>query len=233
MTFALFQHRLIESIRARLRNGEITERGFARRLGVSQPHIHNVLKGVRILTPRLADKMMCELGLTLLDLVEAHEMRAAGERMWLQQLDLMAVPLAAGRLGPAEEWPDFNAAREWVPLNRREVAGIADPLLIQLSPDPKSQWRITPNTLALVDKDDEARRNLVAGAWYIIRHGGDGAVAQAERKGERWQVGGLSVPAGRTQHLHLVQAKVVWVGEDPRVACRLSQRGRFLDTTSK
>lgn len=232
MTFAHFQHRLIESVRARLRNGEITERGFARRLGVSQPHIHNVLKGVRILTPRLADKMMLELGLSLLDLVEVHELRAAAERMWLQNLDLVAVPLAEGRLGPGEEWPDFNTAREWVPLNRHEIGGVADPVGVRLSPDPRLHWNISPNTLALVDKDEDARRDLSSGCWYVVQRAGEGGLGQAHCRNGRWQICGLAIPAGRSQHLSLVRAKVVWVGEDPRVGSRLSQRGRFLEATS-
>lgn len=232
MTFEHFQHRLIEAVRARLRNGEITERGFARRLGVSQPHIHNVLKGVRILTPRLADRMLGGLGITLLDLVELHEYRLATQRIWLDNLDLIPVPLAAGRVGPGEEWPDFNGASEWVPLNRHEIGGVTDPIGVRLGPDPLLKWTISPNTLALIDKDEEIRRELAAGSWYLVQRGGEGALGQARLKGGRWQVCGLTVPAGRSPHLSVVRGKVVWVGEDPRMAIRLSQRGRFLEATS-
>lgn len=48
-----------------VQNGEWTERGLARRLGVSQAHLHNVLKGRRRLTPELADVLMLELRITL------------------------------------------------------------------------------------------------------------------------------------------------------------------------
>ena len=45
--FEILRNRLIENIRYRIRNGELTERGLARRTGISQPHLHNLLKGVR------------------------------------------------------------------------------------------------------------------------------------------------------------------------------------------
>ena len=45
MLFADVRNALTAVLRARVRNGELTERGLARLVGVSQPHIHNVLKG--------------------------------------------------------------------------------------------------------------------------------------------------------------------------------------------
>lgn len=232
MTFALFQDRLIDAVRARLRNGEITERGFARRIGVSQPHIHNVLKGVRILTPRLADLILAELEITILDLAEIHELRLAAERIWLDNLNLIAVPLADGRLGPGQGWPDLNCAQEWVPLNRHELNGVADPVAIHLIPEAQPEWSISANTLALVDRAEDARCQYSAGSWYVLRVGDDGAVGQARLRGSRWHISGNTVPLGKRQQLGLVKGRVIWVGEDPRFASRLSQRGLFLEATS-
>ena len=45
MLFSDARSSLVAVLRARVRNGELTERGLARLVGVSQPHIHNVLKG--------------------------------------------------------------------------------------------------------------------------------------------------------------------------------------------
>ena len=58
-------------------NGDFTERGLARILGVSQPQMHNVLKGARKLTPELADRLLARLGIDLLDLLEASEINRA------------------------------------------------------------------------------------------------------------------------------------------------------------
>jgi plasmid maintenance system antidote protein VapI len=70
-------HMLLDRLTARLgehvRNGETTERGLARRLGVSQPHLHHVLKGARDLHPKTADRILRKLGLSLLDLLSAQE----------------------------------------------------------------------------------------------------------------------------------------------------------------
>ena len=65
---------LLESLRGHLRtwirNGRLTERGLARRTGLSQSHIHNVLHGVRCLTPQTADVILNALGLSVTDLME-------------------------------------------------------------------------------------------------------------------------------------------------------------------
>ncbi|HWR51351.1 MAG TPA: hypothetical protein VN428_09610, partial [Bryobacteraceae bacterium] len=63
--------RVIEETRRRIRNGEATERGLARRAGLSQPHVHNVVKGVRVLSPASADRLMQALGFRLVDVMAA------------------------------------------------------------------------------------------------------------------------------------------------------------------
>ena len=82
-----------------VRNGKATERGLAIRSGVSQSHLHNVLKGARQMSPYLADKLLRELSLTVADLL-------AGVR---------AMP-PHPRKGPASElpmdrWRDRAASR--------------------------------------------------------------------------------------------------------------------------
>jgi hypothetical protein len=71
--FGVLRLRLREIINHRIGNGEFTERGFARLTGVSQPQIHNVLKGARGLSPRIADLMLAKLGISLLDLLTPEE----------------------------------------------------------------------------------------------------------------------------------------------------------------
>ena len=51
MDFRELQIRLVAVLKSRLKNGELSERRMAHLTGISQPHIHNVLKGVRILSP--------------------------------------------------------------------------------------------------------------------------------------------------------------------------------------
>jgi transcriptional regulator with XRE-family HTH domain len=63
-----FEHllaRLRTLLREKVRNGHLTERGMARSTGVSQPHLHNILKGIRTLPPELADQLLALAGVTL------------------------------------------------------------------------------------------------------------------------------------------------------------------------
>lgn len=70
MLFEDLLRSLRQELASRVRNGELTERGLARRVGISQAHMHNVLKGVRILTPEIADLLMSELNLSILSLLD-------------------------------------------------------------------------------------------------------------------------------------------------------------------
>jgi hypothetical protein len=68
------QRRLIAHLRALVRSGDATERGLARLTGVSQPHMHNVLKGKRLLSLEMADQILAQLHLDLLDFIEPGEL---------------------------------------------------------------------------------------------------------------------------------------------------------------
>ena len=91
---------LKSNLNGRIRNGELTERNLAKRIGMSQAHVHNVLKGARILTAEVADLLMLELNLTVGDLVSGEDLaarrRPPGRELRPIQLQrLPAVPKAA------------------------------------------------------------------------------------------------------------------------------------------
>ena len=73
--FAQLQIRLVGRLRDKVRSGETTERGVARVTGISQPHIHNVLKGKKLFSPEMSDTILAGLNLDLLDLLEPAELR--------------------------------------------------------------------------------------------------------------------------------------------------------------
>lgn len=75
MTFHDLQQRLLEELRQRVRSGAATERGLARHTGISQPHLHNVLKGKRRLSLMKADVILQSLQIDLLNLIEPEELR--------------------------------------------------------------------------------------------------------------------------------------------------------------
>lgn len=79
MNFWELERRMLADIRERVRRGDLTERGLARLAGVSQPHIHNVLKGKRDLSIETADAILSALGIDLLDLIDGCESRNRGD----------------------------------------------------------------------------------------------------------------------------------------------------------
>jgi hypothetical protein len=70
MIFQDLHARLIDYLNDCLRSGQLTERGVAKRAGISQPHLHNVLKAKRLLSWRTADALLQELQLDVLDLMK-------------------------------------------------------------------------------------------------------------------------------------------------------------------
>ncbi len=82
MTFREFQQRLRYNLCDRVRRGEITERGLARLAGISQPHVHHVLKGQRALSAEMADQILRRLRIDLLDLIEPGEILDWRRRAW-------------------------------------------------------------------------------------------------------------------------------------------------------
>jgi hypothetical protein len=73
INFQGLQTRLVVHLRHRVRSGEITERSLARVTGLSQPHLHNVLKGKRFLSVGKSDQILHQLHLDLMDLIESGE----------------------------------------------------------------------------------------------------------------------------------------------------------------
>jgi plasmid maintenance system antidote protein VapI len=77
VTFEVLKGILIRSVKLRIRNGDCTERQLARLIGVSQPQLHNVLKGARPLKGKLADSLLKYFQIGLLDLLWEAESQVA------------------------------------------------------------------------------------------------------------------------------------------------------------
>ena len=77
VTFDVLRARLVQQVRLRINNGEFTERGLSRILGISQSQTHNVLKGARSLQMKLADQILARLGISATDLLSQDELNAA------------------------------------------------------------------------------------------------------------------------------------------------------------
>ena len=75
MTFDDLRTRLVNNLRLRVRSGEVTERSLARLTGISQPHLHHVLKGKRRLSLETADLILRRLDIDVRDLLSPEELR--------------------------------------------------------------------------------------------------------------------------------------------------------------
>ena len=80
MTFHELQQRLLDELRQRVRSGAATERGLARISGISQSHLHNVLKGKRLLSIDKADEVLRSLEIDILRLIHPDELRESSRR---------------------------------------------------------------------------------------------------------------------------------------------------------
>ena len=78
LTFRALQARLLAFVNSRINSGEYTERSLAKALGVSQPQLHNVLKGARRLQPGLADLLLFWFGISVVDLLDVDGGTGAG-----------------------------------------------------------------------------------------------------------------------------------------------------------
>ena len=65
--------RLQRQIKQKIDSGEYSERSLARVLEVSQPHLHNMLKGVRRMNPRFADRVLRKFKIDVFDLFNNDE----------------------------------------------------------------------------------------------------------------------------------------------------------------
>jgi len=119
--FAELGSRLIEFVAGRIRNGDYTERGLARILDVSQPQLHNVLKGARPLRPDLADLLLRYFQISALDLAYAHELTT---QIKIREASLgfdwnRAGEQIGSHVLPGREVPTKPAGRETTPARVR------------------------------------------------------------------------------------------------------------------
>jgi hypothetical protein len=223
LSFAALQRRLIEDVRRRLHNGEFTERGLARQLGVSQPHIHNVLKGHRVLTPEIGDALLAGLGLDLLELLTDGEIGVALEARDAREWGWRPVGLLAGVLGPGHVYPETGKYREWVRMPGRELREARRPVLVELGTDPETPWAAG---YALVETDERCRARPHPDSWCALRYLGAGFCRRVRLaqdrlliRGQRsFQAPGIpdEIDLAGGSLLATVRGIVLWCGPDPR-----------------
>jgi hypothetical protein len=200
MDFSTLQRRLLDAARRKVRNGEVTERALAQLAGISQPHLHNALKGIRALSPELADRLLMKLELTIIDLLEPAE-RAAYQALTAPE-PLAQVSFLDGLIGPGYPWPGNFLGKDRLNVPRDLCSGLRRPAVVRLGRDLELHGLVAPGQLALVDigepvwewhsdADSDGHR------WYVLALEGGSLVRRIIKRGsELW----LAAGAGSQQH---------------------------------
>ena len=211
--------RLLHYLNERVRRGELTERGLARLAGYSQPHIHNVLKGARVLGLDLADQVMALLDIPLTSLLTQEEL--AG-RAPPDMSSGVPVPILDGYLGAGSSYPRFSPSLDRRSLPASLLSGLVSPVLARVHVNEKAMWPLVwPRDLLLLDRSLSERRRPIFEAVYALSWAEKGHLARCRRVGQALVVvvdepsdpPPISRPISLEHRsiLDIVQGKVVWL----------------------
>ena len=194
--------RLVAALRTSVRNGEFSERRLAHLTGISQPHVHNVLKGARTLSTQMADRILRRLDLNLLDLIG-------------QERTCVEVPVLDGWLGPGFPLPIIPSTVERYPFPRSYVASLHDPVVARLAADPKMAGMLSENDLVLLDRSLKHRTGFSEGVFYVLNYRGEGLVRRVRREGACLLLLSNCAEPDRLNGVDLrdvIAARVRWIG---------------------
>src|SRR5665213_680050 len=208
-------HRLIETARMRIRAGEITERKLAGMCGLSQPHMHNVLKNFRSLSPESADRLMAALDLN----VPALIFRCHGKG----DSEVRMIPVVRNRIGPGTD-PILTNFRGYMPFSAGTVASLIDPVIAQVAPDLVLPKPLAALDFVLLDQNPVIRAEPAGGGCWVVVDSNGLRIRYVKRGGTKiyfaneitlhnppeWQPVALN---GR-EIMELVKARIVWSCRD-------------------
>ena len=153
MDFCDLQERLLRDVKRRVSSGEITERKLARTTGISQPHMHNILKGVRDLTLNNADRILQALRLSVCDLLEIQELQHGLDWHSKAGIHGREVPVVAGLLGSGSSWPPVISRFERYHLAESHFQRFRQPVAGRLAPDPAMSDLFAGGELIILETD--------------------------------------------------------------------------------
>ncbi|MGC9951594.1 MAG: helix-turn-helix transcriptional regulator [Bryobacteraceae bacterium] len=185
MDFRFLQMRLVSHVRARVRNGEISERGLARITGVSQPHMHNVLKGTRLLSMDMADQILQRLRIDLTELLTAADSAArpvpsAQEAAGWFSSGCRKVALLDGWIGPEHPFPQAEG-REGYPFLAEDVDRLVSPVAARMAPDPLRPEIFSGRGVVLLDRAEAARLGPDDEGYFALDLSGTGMIGSVRR----------------------------------------------------
>lgn len=217
-----FQERLISRLKETIRNGELTERRLAFNVGISQPHIHRVLKGEKALSLKNLDVMLMYLTQNLLDFCNAAEIQTHLAKLKASTQPMVDVPVYSSEIGPGCNWQ-----RNLNPQYRRSIpcetiGRCTQVVLARLAADPAMRFSLQAHTLALLATDEPAL--IGPSSLYAIDRGQDAVIRRLRRGLHRvylvtdghhnqplcWE----ALSLGDRSTLPRIIGRVIWMGTD-------------------
>ena len=137
-------------LRDKVNNGEVTERGFARAAGISQPHINKVLKGTRSLSFDRFDLILQTLKCSLLDVCTEAELRQQLTKL-VAATPLLHIPFLERPIGPGGGWDPRIRKDDFCGIPCSAVDNGHHLVAARLRPDPAMFYAQAGFNVAAVD----------------------------------------------------------------------------------
>ncbi len=207
--------RLVELVKRRVQCGQFTERGLARLSGMSQPHLHNVLKQVRTLSLEAADQLLLAMNFGVEDLILRFPY---GEDMGTR-----SVPSLNTRIGPgiAAQFREFGG---YYPVPAKVALAAVEPIMAQVAPDLGLPVSLQANDIVLVDQNPTFRRSPLPDFPYLVSNGNAALFRYVRLGGTRiyltdspartdpkeWH----EIPLQKRDILEVIRGRVVWISRE-------------------
>jgi transcriptional regulator with XRE-family HTH domain len=222
--FEELQDRLLVLLRARVQGGEFTERSLAKLTGISQPHVHNVLKGARKFSPELADSILKTLGISTLDLFDSRELIAHLSRhAAYQDQRYCQVGVLDGILGPGQAIPKAAPGGETYTIPHSQLKAVTDAVAARLGFDPEMRGTFAGGEVVLLDQSEMGRTYLEPQSLYVVLSERGALIRKLRQNGDTlWMRNSSDVDTGETVELDgrnvidVVLARVVWLNKRRR-----------------
>jgi hypothetical protein len=206
-------------------------------IGTSQPHMHNVLNGVRNLSIGMSDSILNSFHISILDLASDEDL-ANNLRLRTLLEPALEVPFLDTPIGPGTAWPNkIDRRRRYAtPF----LTGIVPPALVmaRLAPDDQMEVTIGGYDMALLDTSVPQRTKPTPEGLYAVERDGE-VVLRYLRPGSRGYYvltdAAIESP-DQWEHLNisrrdlpdLIKARVLWLGHEKNRKMPMHQSGRFL-----
>ena len=215
MYFQELQVKLVDMARARVRTGDLTERGLARMCGVSQSHMHNVLKKIRVLSTGSADRLMRALDLQTADLLWHFPTE--------NNSGVCAIPMIRNRIGPGTS-ADLTVMQGHIPFLRAHLKELVNPVAARLGPDLVLPRALAVHDLVLLDQNPIRRSAPGPQGVWVVAEGAGLRVRYLRMAGNHLYVANEvsledpqkwhPIPLQGRNILDIVRARIVWMGRE-------------------